>query len=311
MAIDIGSAAIDRGSSASPFQMYLSLNNPANESGALTSIEIWCASNISAGLKVGTFYGSGTSWTCRDYATLGAITAGSKQTFEVNIAVEAGDIIGIYSPSTGVEMDTSGGGGLLYNGGEDWFDSNPHNYSSIGGWDFSVYGIGATIEPATVITQSPTAIEKTTCTANGEITATGGANPTIRGFCYKEGTTGDPNIDDDTVVHEDGDFGVEAYDLPITGLSANTSYRIRSYAVNSAGTSYGDTVGFETDISASYVEIYTTDESLVPMVDDTIWLGQVASPFKAIKGLIIKDTTNGKHYKITVISGVVTATALD
>lgn len=50
---------------------------------------------------------------------------------------------------------------------------------------------------------------------------------------------------------------------------------------------------------------------LVPNADDTEWLGQIGTPFKAYKGVIIKDTTDGKHYKITVISGVVTATALD
>jgi len=50
---------------------------------------------------------------------------------------------------------------------------------------------------------------------------------------------------------------------------------------------------------------------LVPNTDDTEWIGQLETPFKAIKGLIIKDTTDGKHYKVTVVSGVLTTTALD
>lgn len=50
---------------------------------------------------------------------------------------------------------------------------------------------------------------------------------------------------------------------------------------------------------------------IVPTTDDTEWLGEIGTPFKAFKGIVIKDTTDGKHYKITVISGVVTATALD
>lgn len=50
---------------------------------------------------------------------------------------------------------------------------------------------------------------------------------------------------------------------------------------------------------------------LVPATDDTEYIGEIGSPFKAIKGLIIKDTTDGKHYKVEVINGTVTATALD
>lgn len=50
---------------------------------------------------------------------------------------------------------------------------------------------------------------------------------------------------------------------------------------------------------------------LVPATDDTEWVGEIGTPFKAIKGFVIKDTTNGKHYSVTVVSGVLTATALD
>ena len=69
---------------------------------------------------------------------------------------------------------------------------------------------------------------------------------------------------------------------------------------NPTGTLDGATAG----------EIRLTGD-LVPNADDTEWLGEIGTPFKAFKGIIIKDTTNGKHYKITVISGTLTATALD
>lgn len=55
--------------------------------------------------------------------------------------------------------------------------------------------------------------------------------------------------------------------------------------------------------------LFTGD--LVPATDDTEWIGEIESPFKSIKGLVIKDTTDGKHYKVEVVSGVLTATALD
>jgi hypothetical protein len=97
----------------------------------------------------------------------------------------------------------------------------------------------------TVTTQAVSNIAKTTATGNGNITATGGANCTRRGFCYKAGTSGDPTVADST-AYDDGSFGTGAFTKSITGLTAGTSYRVRAYAVNSAGTSYGATVSVTT-----------------------------------------------------------------
>jgi hypothetical protein len=102
-----------------------------------------------------------------------------------------------------------------------------------------------TVSAPTVTTQSATNIAQTTCTGNGNITATGGENCTRRGFCYKVGTSGDPTTSD-SVAYDDGSFGTGAFTKSITGLSPNTSYRVRAYAVNSAGTSYGTTVDVKT-----------------------------------------------------------------
>lgn len=50
---------------------------------------------------------------------------------------------------------------------------------------------------------------------------------------------------------------------------------------------------------------------LVPAADDTYYVGENSSPFKAFKGLILKDTTDGKHYRIQVANGVLVTVALD
>ena len=101
------------------------------------------------------------------------------------------------------------------------------------------------ISAPTVTTQSATNIATTSCTGNGNITATGGANATRRGFCYKAGTSGDPTTSD-SVAYDDGSFGTGAFTKTISGLSPNTDYRVRAYAVNSAGISYGATVNVKT-----------------------------------------------------------------
>lgn len=98
----------------------------------------------------------------------------------------------------------------------------------------------------TVTTQACSSTTSSQTTGNGNITATGGVNATRRGFCYMTGTSGDPDTSDST-AYDDGDYGAGAYTKDITGLSAGTAYRVRAYAVNSVGTSYGTTVDVTTD----------------------------------------------------------------
>ncbi|MGA7677989.1 MAG: hypothetical protein WCA51_06420, partial [Dehalococcoidia bacterium] len=95
--ITVGDAAIDRASSLSFGNTYMSLGNPANAGGILDTAEVWAATSIS-GLRVGTFYlVSGTTYKCRDSMTIGSVTAGAKQTFTgLSLAVQQGDFIGCY-----------------------------------------------------------------------------------------------------------------------------------------------------------------------------------------------------------------------
>jgi hypothetical protein len=93
----------------------------------------------------------------------------------------------------------------------------------------------------TVTTGSTTSLANTSFTQGGEITNTGGENPSVRGFVYLQGTSGDPDLSN-TVVNESGSFSTGTYTLNITGLTQNTSYRIRAYATNSIGTGFGTTI---------------------------------------------------------------------
>lgn len=100
--------------------------------------------------------------------------------------------------------------------------------------------------PSTVTTQAVSDIKVTTLTGNGNITSIGSDNCTRRGFCYMEGSSGDPTTAND-VVYDDGSFGTGAYEKSITGLTKDSHYRVRAYAINSGGTSYGSTVQTTTD----------------------------------------------------------------
>jgi hypothetical protein len=108
------------------------------------------------------------------------------------------------------------------------------------------YGYGSEVNfttdkaAPTVTTQDPTDILTTSVTGNGNITALGGENSTVRGFEYGLTKT------DTWEVHDDGDFGAGAFTKGLTGLDANTQYWIRAYATNSIGTSDGEWVQFQT-----------------------------------------------------------------
>lgn len=115
------------------------------------------------------------------------------------------------------------------------------------------------VEP-TLTTQAVTGVTPVACTGHGTITDTGGVNATLRGFCYMTGTVGDPTVANH-IRHESGDFGAEAYDLAISGLTPSTNYRVRAYAINMAGTAYGDTVQMATLAANNIVQNLITRAS--------------------------------------------------
>ncbi|QBX64080.1 hypothetical protein [Dehalococcoides mccartyi] len=152
--IDIGIAAINRAGSLTHSLTILEASKPANDTGILDVIEVWFSLSAS-GVKVGTFYGSGTSYTGRDYETIGSVASGAKRTFTgLSIDVTTGDLIGVYYSGGRLEIDTSGGSSLMYSSG-DAFGSTK-TYSS-GSFPISLYGTGAT----SAATISPSAIAPT------------------------------------------------------------------------------------------------------------------------------------------------------
>lgn len=144
-AIDIGSAAIDRGS-AGPFtdtRTYVDQNNPANASGTITSVEIFANAELS-NCEVATFYVvSGNNLSTRDTHTIGTVAAGSKQTFSgLNITVVAGDYIGICATAGEIDRVLSGDGYWL-----SYYDKIPcvsDSFEDNADRTISLYGTGAT-----------------------------------------------------------------------------------------------------------------------------------------------------------------------
>ncbi len=94
-----------------------------------------------------------------------------------------------------------------------------------------------------VTTTTPTAVTSITATSGGNVTSDGGAAITARGVCW--GTTTGPQITGNKTTESLG-TGTGAFTSSIAGLTANTTYYVRAYATNSAGTNYGNEFSFKT-----------------------------------------------------------------
>jgi uncharacterized protein (TIGR02145 family) len=81
-----------------------------------------------------------------------------------------------------------------------------------------------------------------TAISGGNITADGGLAVTSRGVCWAIGTT--PTINNS--ISNDGS-GAGSFQSTLTGLQPGTSYFVRAYATNDAGTAYGITYSFTTN----------------------------------------------------------------
>lgn len=141
MAITIGAAVTNRSNSYSAISTKIDKTSPAAATGIITQFEIWAVSALS-GCKMGTFSGSGTSYTNRASATIGAVASGSKQTFSgLYVSVASGDFIGEYHTSGALEFDTSGGPSVYACAG-DQFGTGVQTYSDAGAQVISMQGTG-------------------------------------------------------------------------------------------------------------------------------------------------------------------------
>ena len=175
--IDIGSPAIDRTGNAGNNRTLISKANPASESGTITSVEIYAVSGYDLiNCKVATFEEvSNNTFTTRDTHTIGTVTAGSKQTFPVNLDVQVGDYIGIFiSLGDWIEADTTGGSGLWDIAGNYIPCSDAvfgtTNWPAV---NMSLYGTGDTI---TIDIGTPAIVDSST-TSNQRMTFVSAGNP--------------------------------------------------------------------------------------------------------------------------------------
>jgi uncharacterized protein (TIGR02145 family) len=125
----------------------------------------------------------------------------------------------------------------------------------------TAYGNQKTFTTSTIPVLTTIAISditETTASCGGNISSDENSNVTVRGICWS--TTQNPTISDHKTT--DG-TGIGDFTSNLTGLTANTTYYVRAYAINSRGTAYGDEKSFTTQQGSGTTTTVTDEDGNV------------------------------------------------
>jgi hypothetical protein len=218
--------------------------------------------------SIGTAYGNEISFTTS--AILPTLTTSSVSDITYNSATSGGNItddVGATLTARGVCWSTSQNPLISDNqttdgNGTGSFSSSITGLSSVTTYYVRAYATNSvgtaygnqieftTTEPILpiVTTISASSITYNSATSGGTVTDNGGATITARGVCWS--TSQNPTVSDS---HTTDGTGTGSFTSSITGLALVTTYYVRAYATNSAGTAYGN-------------EIYFTTSAILPTV---------------------------------------------
>jgi uncharacterized protein (TIGR02145 family) len=119
------------------------------------------------------------------------------------------------------------------------------------GNDLSFTTVAAVVP--TLTTTAVTSVEVTTAVSGGNISSDGGGSITARGTCWA--TTASPTTGNSKTTNG---TGTGSFTSNISGLLAGTTYYVRAYATNIAGTAYGSQYTITTKVQDGDGNTYNT-----------------------------------------------------
>ena len=153
----------------------------------------------------------------------------------------------------------------------------------------------------TLTTTAISSITSISVNAGGNISSDGGASVSARGLVY--GTTSNPTLSNSLLTIGSG---VGGYAGTISGLTPNTTYYVRAYATNSAGTGYGNEISFQT-LPVAVPTLVTTDASGITQTTVTSG-GTISNDGGAVvteRGIVYSTSSNPTttNTKVSSVSG--------
>ena len=148
------------------------------------------------------------------------------------------DTTATYPENWDLRLETPVAGVPIQGITKDFVGNNVTNPPTIG-----LFSVVSTNTVPTVATSTPSSIGTTSAFLGGNVSSTGGTDVYRRGFMYSTAPIADTFSG--TKIISSG-TGVGSYGSTISGLSANTPYYVRAFALNSVGVAYGSNVLFNT-----------------------------------------------------------------
>src|SRR5664279_2559705 len=150
----------------------------------------------------------------------------------------------------------------------------------------------------TLVTSAVTSITLTSAVSGGNITADGGGSVTARGICWN--TVTGPTLANSKTSNG---TGTGSFVSNLTGLTGGTTYYVRAYATNSAGTAYGNEI------------IFTTNPLVIPTLTTTA-VSAITATTAASGGSISSDggsavTARGVCWAITASPTILNSKTTD
>ena len=177
----------------------------------------------------------------------------------MDIATALGD----FTPMQGDIIKSFSSGQAVYTNGR-WFGRLAYFIPGRGYMYYSArteYVEFVFAQPASnvVATATPTDITATSAVVGGTVTVPEGSHVFLRGVCW--GTSPSPDIDGG---HTDEGTGIGSFSGTLDGLTPNTTYYVRAYAVSDYGLTYGNELSFTT------IPIWTIEATPNPTDGGTI-----------------------------------------
>ncbi|MCX6326194.1 MAG: hypothetical protein NT144_06030 [Bacteroidia bacterium] len=150
----------------------------------------------------------------------------------------------------------------------------------------------------TITTSAIIGITSTTAISGGNVTSDGGASPSAHGVCWS--TSSNPTIANSKTSDC---TGTVVFPSSITGLSVGTTYYVRAYATNSAGTAYGDELIFTTSMANATVTDIVGNTYSTVAIGTQVWMAENLKTVKLNDGSAIPLVTERAAWAALVTPG--------